>query len=132
MMTPGIHHITIDPARPALPAPSARSAVLLAAAVLLIAAVPVATASARPAFTPVADVESGEPMAIPTPVPDVPPVRSSSFGGGLGSSPAPTAPYYAPGPNAGPVTGYGPGGMGIAPGSPANPPYGGGGLGGRR
>jgi len=109
-----------------------RNPILTAAALLIIAA-PLAAANAQPAaplFTPVADVEGGEPMALPTPVPDVPAVRPSLYSGGLASSPAPESPRYAPSPNIGPVTGYGPGGMGIAPGSPANPPYSGGGLGG--
>jgi hypothetical protein len=81
---------------------------------------------------PVADIETGEPMAIPTPVPDVPSVRPSQSFDGLANAPAPESPHYAPAANFGPVTGYGPGGMGAMPGAPANPPYSGGGFGGRR
>jgi hypothetical protein len=52
---------------------------------------------------------------------------------GRGPPPVPrpaaaTEPFYAPPPNLGPVTGYGPGGMAAPPGSPPNPPYPPGGL----
>lgn len=78
----------------------------------------------------------GEPGALPTPVPDVPPAKPSAYpynSPASKPSPSATAPapsgQYAPPPNRGPVTGYGPGGMGTAPGSPANPPYSFGGVG---
>jgi len=89
-------------------------------------------AVAAPLAAEAADVEIGQPMAIPTPVPGVPSVHPSAPVGGLASAPAPAAPHYAPAPNLGPVTGYGPGGMGAMPGAPANPPYSSGGFGARR
>lgn len=89
-------------------------------------------AIAAPFAAQAADVETGEPMALPTPVPDVPSVRPSAPVDGLANTPAPMSPYYAPAANVGPVTGYGPGGMGAMPGAPANPPYSSGGFGGRR
>ena len=42
--------------------------------------------------------------------------------------PSAPAPFYAAPINPGPVTGYGPGGMALPPGSPPNPPYPAGGL----
>jgi hypothetical protein len=102
---------------------------MMAGAILLAIATPLAAGAA---ILPVADVETGEPMALPTPVPDVPSVRPSASVRGLASAPAPASPHYAPAPNVGPVTGYGPGGMGAVPGAPANPPYSPGGLSGRR
>lgn len=96
----------------------------MAGAILLAIAAPFAAGAA--------DFEAGEPMAIPTPLPDVPSVRPSAPVGGLASAPAPASPNFAPAPNMGPVTGYGAGGMGAMPGAPANPPYSRGGLGGRR
>ncbi len=71
----------------------------------------------------------GQPMAVPIPVPDVPPVPpgiySRSPPPGLPSQPGATAApgQFAPAPNIGPVTGYGPGGLAQPPGAPANPPY---------
>jgi len=102
---------------------------MLAGAIVLAIAAPLA---ATAAVVPVADVETGEPMALPTPVPDVPSVRPSAPVSGLANAPAPMPPRYAPAANVGPVTGYGPGGMGVMPGAPANPPYSSGGFGGRR
>ena len=70
----------------------------------------------------------GQPIARPTPVPDVPSVRpdiySTSPPPGVQRT-APTSPpvQYAPPANVGPTTGYGPGGMAPVPGAPANPPY---------
>ena len=72
----------------------------------------------------------GQPIARPTPVPDVPSVgpdiySSSPPPGVQKTAPPPSPPpvQYAPAPNAGPTTGYGPGGMAPVPGAPANPPY---------
>jgi hypothetical protein len=60
-------------------------------------------------------------------VPGVPSMPSSSgVGIGLGSgqsAPAPVPEQFAPSPNTGPVTGYGPGGMARPPGTPIRPPY---------
>ncbi|HUN47609.1 MAG TPA: hypothetical protein VMU85_13855 [Stellaceae bacterium] len=95
--------------------------VRLSAALLLLAG-GVAAAGAQTAPS------TGQPGTRPTPVPDVPSVGPDIYS----TSPPPgvqrTAPstppaHYAPPPNAGPVTGYGPGGMTAAPGAPANPPY---------
>ena len=101
---------------------AATTAMLLAGTMLL----------ATPAITRAADGEFGQPMAIPTPLPDIPSVHPSASFGGLASAPALPMPNYSPAANLGPVTGYGPGGMSAMPGAPANPPYSGGGLGGRR
>ena len=77
-----------------------------------------------------------QPGVLPTPVPDVPPAKSPAYPyNSPPSTPSPsvTAPasagQFASPPNRGPVTGYGPGGMGTSPGSPANPPYSYGGIG---
>jgi len=73
-------------------------------------------------------LSGGQPIARPTPVPDVPSVGPDIYS----TSPPPgvqrTAPSsppvrYAPPANVGPTTGYGPGGMAPVPGAPANPPY---------
>ena len=62
-------------------------------------------------------------------VPGVPSVLPGITSGGDSSSrgmESPVAPgsgQFAPPPNSGPVTGYGPGGMGHEPGTPVNPPY---------
>ena len=73
---------------------------------------------------------------LPTPVPDVPKVKPGAYPYNqppTGPNPAKSAPApagkFAPPPNQGPVTGYGPGGLGTPPGAPANPPYGFGGTG---
>jgi hypothetical protein len=78
----------------------------------------------------------GQPGVLPTPVPDVPSAKSGVYpynsppSTPSSSSTAPTpAGQFAPPPNRGPVTGYGPGGMGTPPGAPANPPYSFGGVG---
>lgn len=80
----------------------------------------------------------GQPMAVPPTLPDVPPTLPSIYSQkpppGLPPPPsgAPASPgQFAPQPNQGPVTGYGPGGMAPAPGAPANPPYSYGGASGR-
>ena len=71
----------------------------------------------------------GQPMAVPPSLPGVPPVLPGIYSEhpppGLPRSTAPTASpgQFAPAPNPGPVTGYGPGGMAPVPGAPANPPY---------
>lgn len=71
----------------------------------------------------------GQPMAVPFSVPDVPSVPpgiySRSPPPGLPSRPGATAApgQFAPAPNVGPVTGYGPGGLAQPPGAPANPPF---------
>ena len=77
-----------------------------------------------------------QPAVLPTPVPDVPPAKPPVYPYNSSPSaprPSTTAPapagQFAPPPNNGPVTGYGPGGMGTPPGAPANPPYSFGGLG---
>jgi hypothetical protein len=56
------------------------------------------------------------------------PALPSNDRAGAGSSsnpsrPAPPLGQFAPAPNPGPVTGYGPGGTGHLPGTPINPPY---------
>ena len=104
---------------------------MMAAAILLVIAIPLGAPAAGP-LVQVADVETEQPMAIPTPMPEVPSVHQSAPIGGLASSPAPASPRYAPAANVGPITGYGPGGMAAMPGAPANPPYSPGGFGGRR
>ena len=71
----------------------------------------------------------GQPMAVPPTLPGVPPVLPGIYSErpppGLphasGASPSPG--QFAPAPNPGPVTGYGPGGMAPMPGAPQNPPY---------
>lgn len=71
----------------------------------------------------------GQPMAVPPTLPGVPPVLPGIYSQrpppGLPSSPgaAPSPGQFAPAPNPGPVTGYGPGGMAPVPGAPTNPPY---------
>ena len=71
----------------------------------------------------------GQPMAVPPSLPDIPPVMPSIYSQhpppGLPHYPAPTASpgQFAPAPNPGPITGYGPGGMAPMPGAPPNPPY---------
>jgi hypothetical protein len=61
----------------------------------------------------------------PPTLPDVPPLLPGRPAPGLPHYSAPTASpgQFAPAPNPGPVTGYGPGGMAPIPGAPANPPY---------
>jgi hypothetical protein len=71
----------------------------------------------------------GQPMAVPPTLPDVPPVLPGIYSErpppGLPRISAPTAApgQFAPAPNPGPITGYGPGGMAPLPGAPPNPPY---------
>lgn len=73
-----------------------------------------------------------EPPVIPSPVPRVLPVQPEIGAGSSAREPF----LYQPGPTApmpparplgprynGPITGYGPGGMGYPPGAPPNPPY---------
>ena len=79
----------------------------------------------------------GQPGAVPYAVPDVPNVPPDIYS----QKPPPGLPHrygasaspgqFAPPPPPGPVTGYGPGGLGAAPGAPANPPFSFGGLNGR-
>ena len=73
---------------------------------------------------------------LPTLVPDVPKVKPPTYP--YNQPPSPPNPTtsapastgkFSPPPNQGPVTGYGAGGMGTVPGSPANPPYSFGGTG---
>ncbi len=66
-----------------------------------------------------------QPIAPPPALPGVPPLLPSTPAPGLPRYPgATTSPgQFAPPPNSGPVTGYGPGGMAPVPGAPANPPY---------
>ena len=73
---------------------------------------------------------------LPTPLPEVPKVKPGTYPYNQppsGPNPATSAPApagkFAPPPNQGPVTGYGPGGMGTPPGAPPNPPYSFGGTG---
>jgi hypothetical protein len=60
-------------------------------------------------------------------IPGVPALPSNDRAGDRSSSsqrpPAPPPGQFAPAPNTGPVTGYGPGGIGQLPGTPINPPY---------
>lgn len=71
----------------------------------------------------------GQPMAVPPALPGVPPVLPGLYSQqpppGLPHAPGavPSPGQFAPPPNAGPVTGYGPGGMAPIPGAPINPPY---------
>lgn len=70
----------------------------------------------------------GQPIARPTPVPDVPSVGPDIYStspppGVQRTAPASPPVHYAPPANVGPTTGYGPGGMAPVPGAPANPPY---------
>jgi len=71
----------------------------------------------------------GQPMATPPSLPDIPPVMPGIYSQhpppGLPRYAAPTSSpgQFAPVPNSGPVTGYGPGGMAPMPGAPPNPPY---------
>jgi hypothetical protein len=57
--------------------------------------------------------------------PDLPTVSPLPSRPSLYALPAPSLPSGGGGaaPNLGPVTGYGPGGMALPPGAPANPPY---------
>lgn len=83
--------------------------------------------------TPATETQPLVPMT-PSPNPEVQqflPSHPEDFGRGAAAVPrpsAPTQPFYAQPPNLGPVTGYGPGGMGQPPGAPQNPPYPVGGL----
>jgi hypothetical protein len=71
----------------------------------------------------------GQPMAVPPALPGIPPTFPSIYSqrpppglpsySGVATSPG----QFAPAPNQGPVTGYGPGGMAPMPGAPPNPPY---------
>lgn len=71
----------------------------------------------------------GQPMAVPPVLPDIPPVPPGIYA----ERPPPWLPHYsaptvapgqfAPAPNPGPITGYGPGGLAPMPGAPPNPPY---------
>jgi hypothetical protein len=84
-----------------------------------------AVAPAEPASTPseyrqgivVPDIPSGVSSHVSTvsPLPPRAPLYPMT-------APSVSAPVGAA-PNLGPVTGYGPGGLGTIPGSPANPPY---------
>jgi len=71
----------------------------------------------------------GQPIAVPPRLPDVPPLLPGIYSErpppGLPRYSAPTVNpgQFAPPPNPGPITGYGPGGMAPVPGAPANPPY---------
>lgn len=71
----------------------------------------------------------GQPMAVPPSLPGIPPVMPGIYSQqpppGLPHAPAATSSpgQFAPAPNPGPVTGYGPGGMAPIPGAPQNPPY---------
>ena len=71
----------------------------------------------------------GQPMAVPPVLPGVPPVPPGIYSErpppGLPRYSAPMAApgQFAPAPNPGPITGYGPGGMAPMPGAPPNPPY---------
>lgn len=72
------------------------------------------------------DIDSdGRTITPPPTLPDVPPLLPARPSPGLQHYPAmvPSPGQFAPPPNAGPVTGYGPGGMAPMPGAPANPPY---------
>jgi hypothetical protein len=68
---------------------------------------------------------SSQPITPPPTLPDVPPLLPGRSAPGLLHYSAPTTSpgQFAPAPNPGPVTGYGPGGMAPVPGAPANPPY---------
>jgi len=71
----------------------------------------------------------GQPIAVPPSLPDIPPVMPGIYSQhpppGLTHYLAPTASpgQFAPAPNPGPITGYGPGGMAPMPGARPNPPY---------
>ena len=83
-----------------------------------------------------AGAAEGQENVLPTPVPDVPKVKPGVYP--YNQPPSPPSPTtsapaatgkFSPPVNQGPVTGYGAGGMGTVPGSPANPPYSFGGTG---
>ena len=111
----------------------ARSPVLVA--VIALAAVATATAHAQSVTDPsgkkaaggaVQEIDSdGRTITPPPTLPDVPPLLPGRPSPGLPhySAPVTTPGQFAPAPNRGPVTGYGPGGMAPMPGAPANPPY---------
>ena len=91
-----------------------------------------ATASAPARSQTIADpagktsaTTGNQPITPPPSLPDVPPLMLGRPAPGLPHySGATTSPgQFAPAPNPGPVTGYGPGGMAPVPGAPANPPY---------
>ena len=88
-------------------------------------------AELRGGAAPAADAQREAPRIIPTPVPQVLPVQPQIGAGSSEREPflyqsGPTAPTPAPVVTPryqGPITGYGPGGMGYPPGAPPNPPY---------
>jgi hypothetical protein len=79
-----------------------------------------------PAIAAPQEVDSdSQPITAPPALPDIPPLLPGMPSPGLPHYNAPVAGpgQFAPAPNRGPVTGYGPGGMAPLPGAPANPPY---------
>jgi hypothetical protein len=114
-----------------------RRALIAAAALLALAACGRATQppprpaviAVPPVSVPAPDATTNEaPPLIPTPVPGVPPAQAQTPsrtpyvyqpGATIPALPAPSlgSPYQ------GPITGYGPGGMGYPPGARPNPPY---------
>lgn len=102
----------------------------LLAVLTLLATGTLGTAIARSDELAQSTPSGGQPIARPTPVPDVPSVGPDIYSsrpapGVQKTAPMPSTPpvQYAPAPNVGPTTGYGPGGMAPVPGAPANPPY---------
>jgi len=105
-----------------------RSLVLLAA--LAVCAIASAPSRSQGITTPATDARQdigspSQPITPPPTLPDIPPLLPGRTPPGLAHSTvaAPSPGQFAPAPNPGPVTGYGPGGLAPVPGAPANPPY---------
>jgi hypothetical protein len=105
-----------------------RSLILLAA--LAVSVIASAASRSQSVTTPATDARQeigspSQPITPPPTLPDIPPLLPGRTPPGLPhySGAAPSPGQFAPAPNPGPVTGYGPGGMAPVPGAPANPPY---------
>jgi hypothetical protein len=100
---------------------------MFARSLILVAALAVSAVTGTAALSQIApsSTTGGQPISPPPTLPDVPPLLPSTPPPGLPrSTGAPSSPgQFAPAPNPGPVTGYGPGGLAPVPGAPANPPY---------
>ena len=101
---------------------------LILVAMIALSAVADAAALSQTVTDPSQKTSAGtgsQPITPPPTLPDVPPLLPGRSAPGLPHYAAPTTSpgQFAPAPNPGPVTGYGPGGMAPVPGAPANPPY---------
>jgi hypothetical protein len=100
---------------------------VVAAAAIVTAAAPSQSVADPPGQTgSLQEIDSdGRGITPPPTLPDVPRLLPGRPSPGLPHYPAQvtTPGQFAPAPNPGPVTGYGPGGMAPIPGAPANPPY---------